>query len=109
MKVFSKDFRHTLNIPQSPLPPSWEIFVDNKSQVSLLQTVIKQKMKLLETTGKRPSKLEQLFEALLTIPPTSVEAEGAFFAAGLFVEKLLSRLSDKSVSALSFLCCHYTI
>ena len=44
-------------------------------------------MKLLEATGKRPSKLEQLFRELLGIPPTSVEAEQAFFAAGLFAAK----------------------
>ena len=56
----------------------------------------------LETTGEKPSKLEQLFKALLIIPPTSVEAERAFFAAELFATKLRSRLSDKSVSALSF-------
>ena len=64
-------------------------------------------MKLLEATGKRPSKLEQLFKALLTIPLTSVEAEQAFSAAGLIATKLRSRLSDKSVSALRFLRSHF--
>ena len=64
-------------------------------------------MKLLEATGKRPSKMKQLFKALLTIPPTSVEPERVFSAAGLFARKLRSRLSDKSVSALSFLRSHY--
>ena len=49
--------------------------IDDKSRVSQLQTVIQQEMKLLEATGKRPSKLEQVFRALSSIPPTSVEAE----------------------------------
>ena len=51
-------------------PTKLEAFVDDRtrSQVSQLQTVIKQKMKLLEATGKRPSKLEQLFKA----SPTNV-------------------------------------
>ena len=84
-------------------PTQLETFVDNTSKINQLQTVIK---KQLEATGKRPSKLEQLLKALLTIPPTSVEAERAFSAARLFATKLRSRLSDRSVSALSFLCIH---
>ena len=64
-------------------------------------------MKLLEATEKRPGKSEQLFKALLSIPPTSVEAESAFSAAGLFTTKLPSRFSDKSVNALCFLRSHY--
>ena len=88
-------------------PTKLETFADDRSQVSQLQTVIKQKIKLLEATEKRPSKFEQLFKALLIIPPTSFEAEQAFSAAGLFATKLRSRLSDKSVSALIFLSSHY--
>ena len=76
-----------------------ETFVDNTRQINQLQTVIK---KQLEATGKRPSKLEQLLKALLTIPPTSVEAEQAFSAAGLFATKLRSRLSDKSVVVVNY-------
>ena len=77
MEVFFEDFRHTLNISQTPLTPSWrhETFVDDKSQVTQFQTLVKQEMKLLEAIGKRPSKLKQLFKALLAIPLTSVEAE----------------------------------
>ena len=40
---------------------------------------------------------------MLSIPPTSVEVECAFFAAGLFITKLRSRLNDKSLNALTFL------
>ena len=42
-------------------------------------------MNLFEATRKRPTKLELLFNALLSILPTLVEAEHAFSAAGLFV------------------------
>ena len=44
-------------------------------------------MKLLESIGRRPSKLEQLFRELLSVPPTSIAAEQALFAAGLFAAK----------------------
>jgi len=80
---------------------------NDRGRISQLQTVIKQEMKLLKATGKRPSKLEQLFRALSSIPPTSVEPERAFSAAGLFATKLRSRLGDKSVNALGFLRSHY--
>ena len=69
--------------------------------------VIKQEMNLFEATRKRPTKLELRFNALLSIPPTSVEAERAFFAAGLLVTKLRSRLSDKSLNVLIFLRSYY--
>ena len=78
MKVFSKDFRPTLNIPLTPSDPAAKDNVDDRRQVSQLQTVIKQETKLLEATEKKSSKLEQLFKALLTIPPTSVETESFF-------------------------------
>lgn len=71
------------------------------------RAIIKQEMRLLEATGKRPSKLEHIYNALLSIPPTSVEAERAFSAAGLFTTKIRSRLSDKSINALSFLRSYY--
>ena len=72
-----------------------------------LRDIIKQEMKLFDATRQRPTKLEHLFNALLSIPPTSVEAERAFSAAGLFATKLRSRLSDKSINALTFLRSHY--
>ena len=64
------------------------------TSVCTLQGVIKQEMNLFEATRKRPTKLELLFNALHSIPPTSVEAERAFSAAGLFVTELRSSLSD---------------
>ena len=87
-------------------------FTDNQSDTqsddkNQLQKVIKQEMNLFEATRKRPTKLEILFKALLSIPPTLVEAERAFSAAGLFVTKLRSRLSDKSLNALTFLHSYY--
>ena len=73
---------------QAHIKDSTEIQSSMSSHDNGSRTIIKQEMKLLEATGKRPSQLEHLYNALLTIPPTSVEAERAFSAAGLFVTKL---------------------
>ena len=44
-----------------------------------------------------------LMDALKTVPPTLIESERAFSAAGLFITKLRARLSDY----FSFLKSHY--
>ena len=38
--------------------------------------------------------------ALMTIPPTSVEAERVFSAAGLYFTKLRTRMSDRTIDRL---------
>lgn len=58
---------------------------------------------LFEATGQRPTNATLLYEALKSIPPTSVESERVFSAAGLFVTKLRTRLNDSSLDHLSFL------
>ena len=62
---------------------------------------------LYEATGKRTPNLDLLYNALLRIPPTSIESERAFSALGLFVTKLRSRLSSSSINMLSFLKSYY--
>ena len=64
---------------------------------------IKREMIIFENTKKRPALLDTIFRALKTIPPTSVEAERAFSAAGLFLTKIRSRLSDAAIDNCCFL------
>ncbi|GFS89091.1 uncharacterized protein TNCV_1258471 [Trichonephila clavipes] len=65
--------------------------------------IMKQEMQLFDSTENPSSNIIKLCDALKTIPPTSVEAERAFSAAGLFITKLRTRLSDKSINCLCFL------
>ena len=58
---------------------------------------------MFEASGIRPANLQTLYEALFTIHPTSVEAERAFNACGLFVTKLRSHLHDSTIDALCFI------
>ena len=62
---------------------------------------------IFEATGVKITNIIRLKNALESIPPTSVEAERAFSAVGLFITKLRTRLSDRSVSRLSFLRTYY--
>lgn len=62
---------------------------------------------VFESTGQRTTNITLLLDALKTVPPTSVESERAFSAAGLFVTKLRTRLSDRSVDRLCLLKSYY--
>lgn len=63
--------------------------------------------KLYEAQNKRTPNLEFLYNALLTIKPTSVESERAFSAGGGFATKIRSRLNDNTLSALVGLRKHF--
>ena len=65
-------------------------------------------MSVYESMGKRGPSLNAVYTYLLTVPPTSVEAERAVSAAGLLCTKLLFRLDDKTVDTLCFFCDHIT-
>ena len=74
-----------------------------KSQLA----AIRSEMAMFESTGKRGRGLELVYRYLLTIPPSSVDTERAFSAAGVLCTKVRSRLSDKSIDTLCFLCSYY--
>lgn len=64
-------------------------------------------LEVFEATGDRTLNITNLLNSLKSIPPTSVESERAFSAAGLFVTKMRTRLSDRSVDCLCYLRAYY--
>ena len=81
-------------------------YIDDSLEVTLPDTNLKSlssEFKVLENQKKRTANLEHLYQALLTIKPSSVEAEHIFSVAGNFATKIRSRLSDRSLCALVFL------
>ena len=60
-----------------------------------LQATIKKEMSLFEAGGTRRLVLEGAYKALLAIPPTSVESERAFSAAGYLCSKIRSRINGR--------------
>jgi hypothetical protein len=79
----------------------------NSTSAKQLMNAIKAEMALFGSNGKRGRCLQTVYSYLLTVPPTSVEAERAFSAAGIFNTKLRSRLSDQSTDMLCFLRAFY--
>ena len=53
--------------------------------------------------GDMTEKMSKLKTALLSIPPTSVESEQAFSAAGLFMTKLRCRMLPQTLNMFCFL------
>ena len=72
-----------------------------------IDAAIKAEMAVFLSSGKRGRWLEQAYRYLLSIPPTSVEAERAFSGAGVLCTKLRSRLDDKTLDTLCFLRSYY--
>ena len=57
---------------------------------------------MFEVTGEKTKNIHFLIDALKTVPSTSIESEGVLSAAGLFMTKLRTRLTDCSIDHLSF-------
>ena len=68
--------------------------------------MIRKEIAVLKSTGKRPDLLSKVFSALRSVPVSSIEAERAFSAAGLFVTKMRTSLDDPTIDALCFLRAH---
>ena len=66
-------------------------------------STVKKELAVLETSGERPGLLEKVYKALLTLPPSSTEAERTFSTTGFFVSKLRTSLNDDTIDTLVLL------
>jgi len=78
-----------------------------KSKQDLLK-VIRTEVKYYEEEGTKGKYLSIIEYYLKTVRPTSVESERAFSAAGIFLTKIRSMLSDDSLNNLSFLKSYFS-
>lgn len=67
------------------------------------EKILKKEMTAYESEGVRGKYLSFIHEYLLTIKPTSVEAERAFSAAGYICSSIRSRLADDTINTICFL------
>lgn len=77
------------------------------SSKKITTSTIKKEIACFENGDKKGVALETVYKFLLTIPPSTVEAERAFSCAGNFCTKLRSRLHDSTLDALVFLKYYY--
>ena len=77
------------------------------TNVKNLTASIKAEMAVFGSDRKRGRCLEQVYHYLMSILPTSVEAERAFSAAGVLCTKIRSRLGDDTLDTLCFLRSYY--
>ena len=67
------------------------------------EALVGREIEFFRSTGTKGKLLTALHKALLSIPPSSVEAERAFSAAGLFLTKLRTRLTDNTLNNITIL------
>lgn len=65
--------------------------------------VLKKEMTTFESDGVRGEYMSAIHDYLLTIKPTSVEAERAFSAAGYICSSIRSRLADDTINTICFI------
>jgi len=73
-----------------------------------MQDAIKGEMAVFERSGVRGHSLQLMYSHLLSIPPTTVEAERAFSWTGLLCTRIRSCLGDVTLDTLCFLRSNYS-
>lgn len=77
--------------------------IESKGLSEDIDKILKKEMSAFESDGTKGKYLRMPYEYLLTITPTSVEAERAFSAAGYLCNDLRSSLGDETINSLCFL------
>lgn len=68
-----------------------------------IEKIIRREISIFEETGRRGDNLQLAYDAIKSIPPTSVEAERIFSSTGRICTKIRSNLSDSNLDALCLL------
>lgn len=88
---------------QQQIENSMQVIKPETQKLNDLMSTLRKEMALFESVGKRGHHLDLAYQYLMSIPPTSVESERAFSAAGCIGTKIRSRLGDATLDALLFL------
>ena len=89
--------------PYNKLQKCISCFTTRKHQNSQNLSLEKEGELLEVNNGKRSEQLEKLYNALLTIKPTSTASERVFSVAGFMKTKIRNRMSPDTLNALIFL------
>ena len=97
---------NTQNIGKSLLQQQLEVAISSITHVednNKATTLLKKDFMILTNTKIRTEKLNILFNALLSIKPTSTATERVFSTAGLTKTKIRTRLNHETLNAIIFL------
>lgn len=72
-----------------------------------LSEIIQTEMKIFENHGEKGKHLLFIYNSLLSIKPTSVEAERAFSSAGFICNPFKSGMSDETLDHTCFLRAYF--
>lgn len=89
-----------LQLQINQLATSYTIYTKKEKD---FEKVLKKEMTTFESEGVRGEYLTAIHDYLLSIKPTSVEAERAFSAAGYICSSIRSRLADDTINTICFL------
>ena len=88
---------------QLAIDASLQISNRNHYEKKTLSSILRHELTVAEETGKRGHFLEMVYQVLLNVPPTSVEAERVFSSSAYLCNKFRSRLSDTTLDTLCFI------
>ena len=83
------------------------IYTGSRQQITnpkkSMSSILKYEITIAEQTGKRGHFLEMIYQMLLTVPPTSVEAYLVFSSCAYLYNRFRSRLGDTTLDSLCFI------
>ena len=97
--LLQKAIDHQLTVPpqkENPIGPS-------------LNTTVRRELTQFEESVIRGPELDKVYNFLLSIPPTNVEAERAFSASGNICTKIRSRLADNTIDMLCLMRSYFFV
>lgn len=97
---FKEQLQKKIDDTVSATPPTSTGNLSNREQ---LEMSMRMQMALFDSEGPTQIYLNQAYNFLLCIPPTSVECERVFSSAQYISSHLKCSLKDDSIDALSFL------
>ena len=92
---------HPARLPT--LESELDSFADSSNDEVLNSSiVVRSELQLFNSKGQRGKYLEMVYKSLLTIKPSTVDAERIFSSAGFLVSRLRTRESDNLVDRIIF-------
>lgn len=102
-KSLSEELDNIIKDSLTPTSSSSSYMTKKPTKDCEIPNFLNNKMKIWVECDTRDGLLENVYDLLLCVSPTTIESERAFSVAGIFVNKRRTRLDDKTLDCLCFL------